>query len=223
MVLVIRRSTIIIQCRQHNQLHAAVDKRRKPLSHLSRIAPFIKVGHQYEHCILRAGHYALTISQSPGNIRPSAQLHPKKQIDRVLQIVRKVDNRRVKHDHSGRDSRNRRQYRTENAGVNHGCPHRTTLVQTQNDIFHGFPLTAVSDTYFRNNRLILRLVIFQVLRNGCFPVYFIIAGIPATGGAIQRTGHRLLGRCRQFAEQFINHPTDYLTRHLFILLRNHLT
>lgn len=77
MVLVIRRSTIIIQCRQHNQLHAAVDKRRKPLSHLSRIAPFIKVGHQYEHCILRAGHYALTISQSPGNIRPSAQLHPK--------------------------------------------------------------------------------------------------------------------------------------------------
>ena len=221
MPLVVGRSTVIVQRRKGNQLHTAIDQRDKFLSHFSGVSSFVKVSHQHHHRVLRTGNDSLTISQRTGYIGSSPELYPEKQIHGILQIIRQINDCRIKNHHTGRYRRNGCQHRTEYAGINDRRPHRTALIQTQDNVFHRFPFTPITNTDFGNNRLIVRLVVFQVLGNGRFPIYLIVTRVPATAGTVQSTGYRLLRRSRQFAKQLLNHLADYLACHLLILFRNH--
>lgn len=96
MPLVVGRSTVIVQRRKDNQLHTAIDQRDKFLSHFSGVSSFVKVSHQHHHRVLRTGNDSLTISQRTGYIGSSPELYPEKQIHGILQIIRQINDCRIK-------------------------------------------------------------------------------------------------------------------------------
>ena len=132
------------------------------LAHLLLVTAFIKVGHQYQYGVLRSRDHTLTVSQGPGYIGSSAELDTEQQVNRILQVIGKVNDRRVEHNHSRTHGRQGGQYRTEDAGIDDGGSHRTALVETENDVLQSLAFSAVAYPDFRNDGLVLRLVVLQV-------------------------------------------------------------
>ena len=94
---------------------------------------------------------------------PPPSLDTEQQVNRVLQVIGKVNDRSVEHHHTRIDGRQGGQYRTEDAGIYDRGSHRTALVETENDVLQSLAFSAVAYPDFRNDGLVLGLVVLQVL------------------------------------------------------------
>ena len=73
---------------------------------------------------------------------------------------------------------------------------------------------------FRNDGLVLGLVVLQVLYDGRLPVYLVVTGIAPSRRTVQSTGDGLLGRGRELPQQVIHDLAYNLTGHVLVLFGN---
>lgn len=137
-----------------------------------------------------------------------------------MQVIGKVNDRSVEHHHTRIDGRQGGQYRTEDAGIYDRGSHRTALVETENDVLQSLAFSAVAYPDFRNDGLVLGLVVLQVLYDGRLPVYLVVTGIAPSRRTVQSTGDGLLGRGRELPQQVIHDLAYNLTGHVLVLFGN---
>src|SRR5678816_4045149 len=106
-------------------------------------------------------------------------------------MIGQIYDRRIKHDKMRLERGQTRQHSTANAGIDHGRSHRSTLIDAENDLPLGsLALSAKPDPGFRNDGLVLDLIVPEIRSNGSRPVHLCKPGTPIAFGAIECANDR---------------------------------
>ena len=121
------------------------------------------------------------IRHRPVDVGPAAELRAEQDVDRVLQLVGKVDHRRIEDDQPRGDCAQRGQDGAENAGIDDRRRHRAALIDAEHDVAQRRPLAAVAHEPLGDDRAAVGKIVVQVFTDRPVPVD--LAGARARGAA----------------------------------------
>ena len=123
MAFVVKRCALIVEGKQHDELHPALHQFDHAAAHRLAVAAFFEISDEDERCLFRTGDALLAESEGTIDVRATAKLHAEKQVNRILHIVRQIHHRCIEDDETCAQAGQGRQHRSENTGIDDRSAH----------------------------------------------------------------------------------------------------
>ncbi len=109
-IVIVARRARVGEREEADEIYPGCDQAGCAAQHPGRVAAFVEVGDHHERRVGGALNEARAIRERLVDVRAAAELRTEEQINRVLQLRRQIDDRRVEEHHLRRECRQRRQH-----------------------------------------------------------------------------------------------------------------